>query len=206
MEAFHHAVEADDIDRAARLIEGRGLPLYLRGGAEPILAWLKSLPVSILEARPVLLVAYATTLLFMGQIGGVELLVLAAESALQDVEPDHQTRDLVGRIASIRATVATALQQADTIMIQAKRALEYLAPENFRFRIATTWELGFAYHLFGDRVAARHAYADALTKSDAIGHIIIRVMSALGLGHVEEFRNSSRRCYRDLSACYSVRR
>ena len=43
-EAFHHAAAANDIERAERLIEGRGMPLHFRGAVIAVLNWLESLP------------------------------------------------------------------------------------------------------------------------------------------------------------------
>src|SRR5262249_13825010 len=44
IEAFHHAVAAHDGERAARLVEGKGIPLQFRGALTPVLRWLESLP------------------------------------------------------------------------------------------------------------------------------------------------------------------
>src|SRR5437588_1426780 len=52
IEAFHHAVAANDVERAARLVEGDGMPLQFRGAVIPVLQWLESLPKTVLDARP----------------------------------------------------------------------------------------------------------------------------------------------------------
>ncbi len=49
VEAFHHAVEARDVDRAECLLEGEGMPLHFRGAMVPVLKWLDSLPAEVLE-------------------------------------------------------------------------------------------------------------------------------------------------------------
>ena len=90
LEAFHHATVANDIDRAARLIEGEGMPLYFRGGAVPILKWLESLPTTVLDARPSLWVTYASATLTIGLVTDVEQKAQAAEAALQFAEPDNK--------------------------------------------------------------------------------------------------------------------
>ena len=84
IEAFHHATAANDIERAARLIEGQRMPLHFRGGAVPILNWLESLPTTVLDARPSLWVMYASATLTIGHVTGVEQKVQAAEAALQE--------------------------------------------------------------------------------------------------------------------------
>jgi LuxR family transcriptional regulator, maltose regulon positive regulatory protein len=186
LEAFQHAVAAHDVDHATQLVEGKGMPLLFRGAVIPVLNWLSSLPAAQLDARPTLWVMYASALLFVGQLADVEQKLLAAEAALQGVVPDAKTRDLVGHIASIRATVAVTQHQAETILAQSHRALEYLHPGNLPVRTATQWTLGYAYHLRGDRVAAQQAYRQALMSSEAIGHFIIMLMATLGLGNLQE--------------------
>jgi len=189
LEAFHHATAANDIERAARLIEGEGMPLYFRGGAVPILKWLESLPTTVLDARPSLWVTYASATLTIGLVTGVEQKAQAAEAVLQFAEPDDKTRDLIGRIASVRATLAVTQHQAETIIAQSRRALEYLHPNNLPERAGITWKLGYAYHLQGDRAAASQAYTEALSTCEAIGRTVIAMMAAIGLGAIQEVEN-----------------
>ncbi len=49
VEAFHHAVEAQDVDLAECLLEGEGMPLHFRGAMTPVLKWLDALPAEVLE-------------------------------------------------------------------------------------------------------------------------------------------------------------
>jgi LuxR family maltose regulon positive regulatory protein len=189
LEAFHHAAAANDVERAERLIEGRGMPLHFRGAVAPVLNWLKSLPTTELDAWPALWTAYASTLLATGQTTGVEEKLQAAEKALQDVEPDDKTQDLVGRIAAIRATIATHQNQVETIIAQSYRALEYLHPNNLAFRTSTAWKLGYASQLQGDRAAARRAYTDVIALGQASGNTMYTLMATIGLGQVQEADN-----------------
>ncbi|MDF2650295.1 MAG: LuxR family transcriptional regulator [Paenibacillus sp.] len=189
IEAFRHATAANDIERAARLMEGKGMPLHFRGAVVPVLNWLKSLQAEEMDARPSLWVTYASVLLFDSQMTVVEQKLLAAEAALQGVEPDVKTRDLIGHIAAIRATVAVSQHQVETIIAQSRRALEYLHPDNLPVRTATTWSLGYAYQLQGDRAAASQAYTEAISISQAIGHFIITIMATIGLGNIQEAEN-----------------
>ena len=189
IEAFHHATAADDVERAARLVEGEEMPLHFRGAAASVLKWLESLPTMVLDARPSLWVIYASALLFVSQLTGVEQKLQAAEAALQGAELDDKTRDLVGHIASIRATVAVAQNNVDAIIAQSRRALHYLHPDNLPVRTATTWTLGVAYQLQGSRAAAGRAYTEAISISQAIGHYIITILATIGLGNIQEVEN-----------------
>jgi LuxR family maltose regulon positive regulatory protein len=190
IEAFHHAAAANDVERAERLIEGEGVPLQYRGAAVPVLNWLASLPTTVLDARPSLWVTYASALNFAGgQPTGVEQKLQAAEVALQGAEPDDKTNDIVGHIAAIRAMVAVGQNQVETIITQSRRALEYLHPDNLPVRTTTTWSLGYAYQLQGDRAAASRAYTEVLSISQASGNIISTLAATTGLGNIQESEN-----------------
>jgi LuxR family maltose regulon positive regulatory protein len=189
IEAFHHAAAANDVERAARLMEGEGMPLPFRGAVAPVLNWLASLPTKVLDARPLLWVTYASTLLATGQRTGVEEKLQAAEAALQGAEPDDKNQDLVGRIAAIRATLAVSQHQLETIIAQSRRALEYLHPDNLAFRTSTTWKLGYAYQLQGDRAAASRAYTEAMSIGQASGNILFTILAIIGLGSLQEAEN-----------------
>ncbi len=190
IEAFQHAVAANDVERAARLIVGRGMPLHVRGALVPVLNWLESLPTTVLDKRPVLWVMYAGALTTAGQTTDVEQKLQAAEAALQGAELNSETRDLLGRIANNRATLAISQYQADTALIQARRALEYLHPDNLPVRAITTWALGAAYQQKGDRAAAGQTFTEAISFSQAIGHSFVTKLATIGLGGVQETENS----------------
>lgn len=192
LEAFHHATAAQDIDRAERLLEGRGMPLLFRGAVRPVLNWLGSLPTAVRDAHPSLWVMYASALLFMTQTVGVEEKLQAAEAALQGRPLDEKTRDLIGHIATIRATVAVSRHDGETIVVQSHRALENLHPRNLPVRTAANWALGYAYHLQGNRTAAEQAYSEAIAISQSIGHYIIHLMATIGLGNIQEMQNQLR--------------
>jgi ATP/maltotriose-dependent transcriptional regulator MalT len=189
IEAFHHAAAANDVEHAGRLIEGKGMPLHFRGAVTPVLNWLKSLPTTVLDDHPSLWTTYASVLLVTGQVTSVEQTLHSAETALQDAEPDDKTRDLIGRIAAIRATLAASLNQVETIIEQSRRALEYLHPNNLAFRTSTIWKLGYAYHLQGDRAAASQAYTEVISIGKASGNVVFTLMATIGLGILQEADN-----------------
>ena len=193
MEAFHHAAAAKDIERAERLIEGKGMPLHLSGGVAPILEWLESLPTEVLNARPSLWRRHAGLLLINGQTAGVGEKLQAAEAALaailQGKEPDDETRNIIGQIASARATLALTRYDVDTMLAQSSRALEYLHPDSLFTRSTALWVMGFAQILRGDRVAAREALTEAISLSKTSGAMFTMILATIGLGNVQERDN-----------------
>lgn len=189
LDAFHHAAAGHDIERAERIIEGKGIPLTFRGASVPVMNWLASLPTAILDARPSLWVMYAATLLFSGKNTAVEQKLQAAEASLQIGEPDEKSQDLLGRIASMRATLAVIQHDVETIITQSRRALEYLHPDNLPVRTATTWTLGYAYQLQGDRAAATQAYTEVISIGESFGKSIYTLAATINLGQIQESNN-----------------
>ena len=194
IEAFRHATAANDIERAERLIAGEGISRHFRGAVTMILDWFESLPKTVMDARPSLWWRYASLLLVSGQTAGVEEKLQIAEAALSaattpGIEADDKTRNFIGRIAAARATLALTRYQAETMLDQSRRALEYLSPDNLSLRANANWTLGYAHFLQGDRVAARQALTEAISISQTAKDIFTTILATLGLGNVQEAEN-----------------
>ncbi len=187
MDAFQHAAAANDIERAERLVKQEAMPLYLLPVVTTVINWLDSLPKTVLDARPWLWVRSATSALMAGQTIGVEEKLQAAERAMRCADLDDKTRDLIGQIAAVRATLALVRYQPETMIAAASRALEYLNPENLPFRSRANWTLGSAYQLRGDRATARKAFLEAIEQ--ASGNVYYTVLSMTSLGQLQESDN-----------------
>jgi LuxR family maltose regulon positive regulatory protein len=189
LEAFHHAAAASDVDRAERLIGSKGMPLHLRSTVNIILDWLASLPDMVRDARPSLWVRSATLSLVAGQTTGVEESLQAAERALQDVELDDKTRDLIGRIACARATLALTRYEPEAMLIQARRALEYLHPDNLPFLFTANWALASSFFLQGDRAEAAEALMEADSISQRSGDMFSIILALSDLAQLQALEN-----------------
>ena len=189
IEAFQHAAAANDVERAARLIEGKGAPLHFRGAASQVLSWLTSLPESMLDGRPSLWVTYASVLLFVGQNSATEPKLQAAEAAIAKAESDDELRDLIGRIAAMRATMAVSRNALDIIISQSQRALAHLRPENLPYRTAVNWTLGYAYQSQGDRLKASQAYNEIISAAETFENSIYLIAALTSLGQIQETDN-----------------
>ena len=192
IEAFQHAAATDDVERAERLAEGKGIPLHLSGGVAPILEWLETLPKTVKDARPSLWWRHAALLLVNGQTIGVGEKLLAAEAGLaallQGAELDDKTQNLIGQIAAARATLALTRYDTENMLGQARRALEYLPLTAFN-RATAYWAMGYAYVLLGDRIAARRALMEGISFSQKMGAMFTLILATIGLGLVQELDN-----------------
>ncbi|WP_235929911.1 LuxR C-terminal-related transcriptional regulator [Chengkuizengella marina] len=189
IEAFQHAAAAGDVERAERLLLGNGTPLHFRGAIVPVIKWLETLSTEILNANPTLWVLYASVLSMSNHYNEVEPKLLAAEGALQGLEINRKTRNLVGHIAAIRAFLATVQNKVDVIVSESLIALENLSPDNLAVRTATTWKLGIAYERKGDNTKAKQAYTEVVSICNASGNKIIGILAATGLGNIQVKEN-----------------
>ncbi|MBP6472642.1 MAG: LuxR family transcriptional regulator [Chloroflexi bacterium] len=192
LEAFQHAITANDVARAVRLIEGEGLPLYFRGEAIPVRHWLESLPESEFQARPELWVTYASVLTLTGRLHtNIEEILQRAEAALPDPALDDRTADLHGQIAANRAMLGIIKNEVQRIVTQSRRALELLHPDNMPMRTTTTWTLGYAYQIQGKRAAAKVAYAETIAQSQKSGNIMNEIAATTCVGQIQETENQA---------------
>ncbi|MFY0666236.1 MAG: hypothetical protein JXQ97_16560 [Natronospirillum sp.] len=184
IEAFEHAAAAEDYELALRIIGGGIMPLQFRGGVFPIMAWLSTLSPDIMNRHPELWVNWASSLLVIGQVNGVAEKADAAERALQQFDPADIEPEILGRIASIRASVAVTRHDHEAILTQAKIALKHLKPSNLSVRASITWATGYAHSLRQEPTLAEQAYTESLAVCDQIGHVTIGNMCRLGLAKI----------------------
>jgi LuxR family maltose regulon positive regulatory protein len=181
-EAAQHALAAAEYTRAAELIEKLGDILWERGEPTTMLRWLEALPDEQITASPSLCNFHAWTLYMNGQIE-------AAESRLRDAEqtlelPGQENAEQLGRVAAIRAAIASRQGDVQGIFDFSHQALEYLSDESLLWRTITMMALGFAQDLGGDTVAAYDTFAEAIRLSEASDNIYLILSTNLHLGNI----------------------
>ena len=186
VDAFQHAAASQDIARTVALIEGNGMPLHFRGAAVTVRNWLDTLDPAVMNDWPILWTTYASVTLVGGDAQNTEPKLQAAETSLQTRSETPETRDLQGRIAAIRATLAAEQRNSRAIIEQSRVALELLHADNVPFRTSTLWKLGFAYQLEGKREAAREAFHEVITIGEASGNVVFTRLALVGLGVLQE--------------------
>lgn len=189
LEAFKHAVKANNIDNVVRLLQGHGVPLYYRGAMTLVLHWLESLPTIKLNCYPSLWVTYAIVLIFSGKIEGVEKKLKAAEEAMPSMGTGKQTRDIAGQIAAVRALLAATQNQVNTVIGQTRIAMEFISPDNLPVYAATKLAMGSAYKLQGDYTSARSTFTEVMSVSHASGNTVLTIGAAVSLGSIQESEN-----------------
>ena len=191
LDAFRHAAAGHDIERAERLIRGRGPSLQVRGAMAPAEAWLASLPTEVLDARPSLRISYADVLLDTGRTTGIEEMLAAAEATPQLRADDQPTSALLGWIARLRAVLAFLEHRADDVILESNRGQELLRSDDVT-RAFVAWASGYAHEVCGERAMARKAFGMALSLSRAAGYRFGEMAASMGIAGMQEIDNELR--------------
>jgi len=196
IEAIHHALAAEDFERAASLIElsWRAMDRSLQFATW--LGWVKALPDELVRARPMLSVEYAWALLDVGELEAGEARLRDAErwletmadtsvpSAEMVVVDEEEFRSLPVTIASAHAYLAQASGDASGTVTHARRALDLLPEDDHLGRAIPGALLGLAYWESGDLEAAHRTLADALMGFQMTSNIVAAISGTYGLADI----------------------
>ena len=195
VDAIHHALTAEDFERAATLVE-LSIPEVRRnrqGATVTELGWLKALPDELVRFRPVLCVDYAYALFGGGEPGGVEpwlrdaerWLEVATDKAGMIVEDEEEFRRLPGMIALLRAAMALARGDMPQAEKNARRVLD-LAPEDNHLMLGGAASvLGLAAWASGDLETACRMTSDGMTNVKQAGYISSAIGGSIVLADIQ---------------------
>ena len=198
--AIGHALEAEDFERAARLVERLASTGAIISEPTRILGWLETLPLELVRSRPGLCISYAMALVEVGQLDVVEPHLQAAERAIEAEAgepiapviksaaglPDIGTGEgthiengrietYLGQLAAIRSIVACYSGDPSSAVELSRQALEHLPEDNLFWRggmaINIALNLAGAYRSSTDVIEATQALAQAAEVSRAAGDL-----------------------------------
>ena len=189
-EAFHHAIAARDLSRAAGLAEAawQGMNESFQNAAW--LAWVKQLPEELIRTRPVLCTQIAWSLMDSGDVDTSESRLQDAERLLDNpseqmvIVEETQFRMLRARIAFARAYNAQAQGNTAATLKFAEQALKLTPDEGEYFRAQTKAILTAAHWVNGNLDAAYNSMHDWMRNSEKAGNTIFAIASAHGLAEI----------------------
>jgi LuxR family transcriptional regulator, maltose regulon positive regulatory protein len=191
--AIGHALDAEDFERAADLIEAAAMPAFRARQKATFRRWLEALPEELFRVRPVLAIAVVAVHMVSGDIEGFEARLQDIERCLEaaaraptdlDVEAtamvviDHELfRRLPNQIAVYRAGIALLRGDIDGTVVHARRALDLAAEDDHLGRGSAAALLALAHWNQGDLETAERRYTEALPSLEKAGNL----SDALGL-------------------------
>ena len=199
--AIHHAMAAQDFERAAGLIELAWPAMDGRFQAAAWLAWARKLPEEVLRARPVLSVAYAWALLNGGELEGAAIRLEDADQWLKRrdgpqegppsapfgmvVVDEEQLRGLPGSVAAARSYLALAVGDTPAAVAYAQQALDLLPEADPIVRGPAASLLGLAQWTNGELDAAYRSLAAAMEGFRLGGNLHFALSGTYGLADIK---------------------
>jgi LuxR family transcriptional regulator, maltose regulon positive regulatory protein len=191
-DAVRHSLAAGDYDRAAYLME-EALPEMRRTRQDSVmLAWIRSLPESVVKRSPVLNIMSGWSLMLAGDLDGMERRLDDVESALAAGAQNPSlaarwadTEDLRTAPATLwvyRAALAQARGDVPAIVRHARRALDLAGADDHFVRGAAAGFLGLAAWAAGDVQEALSTFSEAVRRLHAAGNLVDELDSTVVLG------------------------
>jgi LuxR family maltose regulon positive regulatory protein len=182
VDAVAHALAAEDVDRAAYLIE-EALPDMRRARQDAVLlGWARALPGAVVRRSPVLCMISAWAHLMAGELEAVEGRLDDAAAALASGQADEsvrsawaETEDLRTAPATIevyRASVAQARGDVAGTVEHAQRAVDLAGPDDHFVRGAGSGFLGLAAWAAGDIEGALTTFGEAVRSLHEAGNLV----------------------------------
>jgi len=195
-DAVRHALAADDVERAAALLE-RTWPEKNRSyESGKWLAQVKTLPNEIVRDRPVLSMGYAWALLNSGELEVAEQRLSDVERLLQNTEvakdsgtqmvvsDEARLKSLAAELASARIYLAQALGEAPGTLEHAKRALALIPEGDHAGRATGIALVALALWGRGELEPAHRTFSEALDVMRLAGHDLDAVRGTFVLGDI----------------------
>jgi LuxR family maltose regulon positive regulatory protein len=190
-DAVRHAFGAEDMERAAGLLETAWPEKDRSYESARWLGRVKALPDAVVRARPVLSMGYAWALLNGGELE-------AAEPRLRDVErwlaessaaeaviaDDARLRSLPSELAAARVYLSQALGDVPGTVEHAQRALDLVPDADLAGRVTGTALVALARWGRGDLEGAHRTFSDALALMRAGGHTLSVIRGTFVLGDI----------------------
>ncbi len=178
--AIRHAIAADDLEQAARLVDEHSHPAHERGEVSTVRGWFNLLPDEMVRADPSLSVACAWNLFLNGQIGAVEERLQNAETLLaEQTTPENieQVGELFGKINALRAILFGAQGKPRRGIELAQQLLAYIPEDKLSWRGIVLLTLGSLFRDVGNMTQASRSYTEAVTTLLASGNILAALMA-----------------------------
>ena len=196
-DAVEHALAANEFERAADLIEAHIHTKWQGGEQVTLLKWLNALPDEFKISRPYLGIYYARVVFQGGRQKEAETLIDQLENAHFHSEGKDNFA-LIGRIAAIKAYLATRKADIPTITRYAGRALNYLSDDDYFWRSIVESSLAVAHDLKGESITAIKAHERAKETAKKAGNVymylIERLWIALALRGTGQLSEAMRMC------------
>ena len=180
-QAVHHAMAAQEFERAAQLIERVAQTVWQQGEITTLTGWMQALPEAVRRAHPTLTLEYAHVLIESSQNVAAEKIVREVEFELEARLPeDGQEANLLrGKVAALGAHLATLRHDFVKAIELSQQAQEWVSADDSHWRGFIALNLAGAYRFTSRWEQASQTYLEAANFGQVAGN---RVDALIALG------------------------
>jgi LuxR family maltose regulon positive regulatory protein len=196
-QAIEHALAAKEFERTARLIESYTAARWRGGDQVTLFRWLEQLPDEFKMSKPNLGLYHAQVLFQSGRQESAEKCISQLEkrhvnipNGKSETPKEPAITALQGRIAAIKAYMATRKGDALGIAKYSQQALDCLSKEDNTWRAIVSISLAIVHELTGDSMAAIEAHSKGAAAAKKAGNVYFYLIERLWLAIV--LKNSGR--------------
>lgn len=194
-DAIRHALAGEDLERAAGILEGEWPNKDRSYESRQWLDQVKTLPETLVRARPVLSMGYAWGLLNSGELEAADAWLRTVEAFLNApatnpsghsfvVTDEQRFRALPSEAAAARVYLTQSLGAVPGTLEHAQRALDLTPPDDVAGRATGIALVALALWGRGDLAAGHEKFAEALGVMRECGHDLDVVRGAFVLGDI----------------------
>ncbi len=183
--AFHHAFEASDFERAARLAEVAWQGMERNFQTAAWLGWVKKLPDAVVCSRPRLCLQLSSAFSDAGELETSETHLQNAERVLAGVTDSYESKSMAGNIALIRASNAQNRGDLVETVKYAELSIQIIPEDNLYLRAQAAITLELTHWATGDLEAslrAMHAWTDDMQR---MGNQVFVIASAFAVADMQ---------------------
>lgn len=185
-QAIHHALAANNLERAVQLVEQNSLKLLTDSNLTTLAKRLKALPKELVQTRPFLCVFQAWMHLLAGRIEEAKQWLQKAERLLAPATQDEEPvdREIYGHISMIRAHIALKNRElAKAVELAHQTMDDTLERSPLRGHVAVIE--GLAAFWSDDLEAANQALSEAISIALDCDHMFMAVDASIWLGYIK---------------------
>jgi LuxR family maltose regulon positive regulatory protein len=191
-EAVHHALAAEDFDRAAGLIERVAMSMIAEGKGTTLMSWLARLPGDLVVNRPWLCVWGAWANLLAGRVDAVKPLAESAEATLTEADLGSQTDRLRGHSLALKAFLARARGDLEQSIELIHEAMELIPEDERVVRNILLLNLAGVYFTSGNMVAAVDLAKNAIIRARETIPLYDDILAINFMAYIEKQRGRLR--------------
>jgi len=182
-EAVEHALLANDMARAADLVEQSAHQLFMQGTMATLTGWLDLFPDELIHTRLWLTIFRAWALYFRRHLTQIPPLLTRVETTLSQQPQTIEYQTMLGHLTTMRAGMAFAQEQVLQTTTLAEQAMTYL-PEGDFARGLNALLLADGHRLQGDLPQAKEVFQEAYKVGQQFDNLYLMVASQCRWGYV----------------------